>query len=104
MDLTSELAEEYAQWFQCLSDPTRLRILNFVAHADGPITVGEVVDAIGKSQSTVSRHLQILAVDSFVFMESDGVKTLISPNTACMTALPMAAAAIMGEPAETHSP
>ncbi|MFT7474558.1 MAG: ArsR family transcriptional regulator [Verrucomicrobiales bacterium] len=104
MDLTSELAEEYAQWFQCLSDPTRLRILNFVTHATGPITVGDVVDAIGKSQSTVSRHLQILAVDTFVFMETDGVKTLVSPNSACMTALPMAAAAIMGSPTETDAP
>jgi ArsR family transcriptional regulator len=103
MDLDTELAEEYAQWFQCLSDPTRLRILNFVAHAPEPLTVGEVVEAIGKSQSTVSRHLQILAVDRFVFMETDGVKTLVSPNLACMTALPMAAAAIMGSPAETDA-
>ena len=59
--LTREEAEEFAGWFQCLADPTRLQILNHVARAGGPITVGDVVDAVGKSQSTVSRHLKVLA-------------------------------------------
>lgn len=89
-------AEEYATWFRCLSDGTRLRILNLVANADGPVTVGEIVDVIGKSQSTVSRHLQLLADDRFVFTEPDGVRTLVTVNEACMSDLPEAAAAVMG--------
>lgn len=89
-------AEEYATWFRCLSDATRIRILNLVANADGPVTVGEIVDVIGRSQSTVSRHLQLLAEDRFVFTEPDGVRTLVTVNEACMSALPEAAAAIMG--------
>ena len=94
-DLTQTDADEFAQWFQCLADGTRLRILNFVAGATEPLTVGEIVDAIGKSQSTVSRHLAILAVDRFVFMETEGVRTLVTANPACMTALPDAVARIM---------
>jgi len=94
-DLTQEQADEYAAWFRCLSDGTRVRILNHVATSDRPVTVGEIVEAVGKSQSTVSRHLQILADDQFVFTDADGVRTLVRVNDRCMTALPDAAAAIM---------
>ena len=48
-DLTDSEADEFAQWFQCLADGTRLRILNLVAGADEPMTVGDIVDAIGKT-------------------------------------------------------
>ena len=91
-------AEEYASWFRCLSDASRVRILSFVAGADAPVTVGEIVEAIGKSQSTVSKHLSLLAEDRFVFCEPDGVSTLVRANDSCMTALPEAAATIMGVP------
>jgi DNA-binding transcriptional ArsR family regulator len=93
--LNQDAADEYASWFRCLADGTRVRILSVVAATDHPMTVGEVVEEIGKSQSTVSRHLQILAEDGFVFLEPDGVRTLIRVNETCMTALPEAAAAIM---------
>lgn len=88
-------ANEYARWFRCLGDGTRIRILNLIASAAGPLTVGEIVEKIGKSQSTVSHHLQILAEGRFVFMEMDGVRTIVSVNTKCMTELPDAAAMIM---------
>lgn len=94
--LHPETADEYAGWFRCLADGTRVRILSLVAAAGRPLTVGEIVAAVGKSQSTVSRHLQILANDEFVFTEQDGVRTLVRINESCMTALPEAAAAIMG--------
>ena len=96
--LTQDEAEEYASWFRCLSDATRVRILNFVASSDEPVTVGEIVAAIGRSQSTVSKHLSLLAEDRFVFCEADGVRTLVRANDTCMTALPEAAATIMGAP------
>lgn len=95
MNLSNEEAEEYASWFRCLADATRLRILSLVANSSEPITVGEIVEVIGKSQSTVSRHLQILAQDRFVFTNPDGIRTLVRVNESCMTALPEAAAAIM---------
>ena len=94
--LDRHLADEYASWFRCLADGTRLLVLNLVAAAPAPITVGEIVDAVGKSQSTVSRHLQILADDGFVILEVDGIRTYVRVNDTCMTALPDAAAQIMG--------
>lgn len=93
--LEESIADEYASWFRCLADGTRIRILNIVASEPGPITVGEIVDRVGKSQSTVSRHLQVLAEERFVFTEPDGVRTLVRVNDTCMTALPAAASAIM---------
>ena len=61
------------------------------------MTVGGIVEKIGKSQSTVSRHLQILADDGFVFAEPDGIRTLIRVNELRMTALPEATAAFMSD-------
>ncbi|MFT5202088.1 MAG: ArsR family transcriptional regulator [Candidatus Aldehydirespiratoraceae bacterium] len=94
--LSSADADEYARWFRCLADGTRVRILSIIAAADGPLSVGEVVAAADRSQSTVSRHLQVLADDEFIRLHADGTRTLVEVNTACMSALPDAAAAIMG--------
>ena len=94
--LSQETADEYASWFRCLSDGTRLRVLSIVASADGPVTVGEIVDQLDKSQSTISRHLKVLAEERFVLTEADGIRTLVRANPDCMTALPIAAAAVMG--------
>ena len=89
-------AKEFARWFKCLSDPTRVKLLSIVAYADGPLTVGQLVDAMGKSQSTVSHHLQILASERFVLTEIDNTRTIVRINSRCMSALPAAAAEIMG--------
>lgn len=107
MSITASEADEYASWFRCLSDGTRIRILNYVAAAPEPVTVGQIVEAIGKSQSTISRHLQVLAEDRFVFTTVEGIRTLVTANPACMTELPRAAAAIMatsaGSPASPNT-
>lgn len=95
-DLDPDLADEYASWFQCLADGTRLRILRVVATSPEPMTVGEIVERLDRSQSTVSRHLQVLAAERFVLTEPDGVRTLVRANPACMAALPEAAAVVMG--------
>lgn len=95
--ISEETATEYASWFRALADGTRIRILSLIAAADGPLTVGEIVEAAGKSQSTVSKHLQVLAEHGFIFMKPDGIRTLITVNQSCMTALPRASSHIMGQ-------
>ena len=93
-------ADEYASWFRCLADGTRLLVLNAVASADRAMTVGEIVDCVGVGQSTVSHHLRVLAEERFVHMQADGTRTLVTVNADCLQALPEAAARIMGsEPA-----
>lgn len=97
-------AEEYARWFHCLADPTRIRILHIVASAGRPMTVGEIVEQVGKSQSTVSKHLQLLTDTQYVFSEPDGVRTLVRINELCMSALPDAASFIMATDTLTARP
>ena len=89
-------ADEYASWFRCLADGTRLLVLNAVATADRAMTVGEIVDLVGVGQSTVSHHLRVLAEERFVHMQADGTRTLVTVNANCLQALPEAAARIMG--------
>ena len=102
--LTQQDADEYASWFRCLADGTRLRVLHVIASADGPMTVGEIVDQLDKSQSTISRHLSVLAEERFVLTETIGVRTLVRANPDCMSALPAAAAAVMAAKSRAPSP
>lgn len=103
-EFSQDLADEYASWFRCLSDGTRLRVLHVVASADGPVTVGEIVAQLDKSQSTISRHLHVLAKEQFVLTEPDGVRTLVRVNPDCMSELPRAAAVVMGAPIDRPAP
>jgi ArsR family transcriptional regulator, arsenate/arsenite/antimonite-responsive transcriptional repressor len=96
-------AEDYASWFRCLADPTRLQLLHLLAQAPGPLTIGELVDAIGVGQSTVSGHVQRLASDEFVFVERTGTTTHVRVNDDCLTALPAAADAIMARDQTTNA-
>jgi DNA-binding transcriptional ArsR family regulator len=59
--LDRQAAEDYASWFRCLADPTRIQILHLLATTDGPMTVGQIVRQVGVGQSTVSHHLKVLA-------------------------------------------
>lgn len=94
---------EWAGWFKCLADPTRLKILHHVAGLEGPATVGSIVEELGLTQSNVSHHLRILADQGFVQAEAEGARTLVSVNPSCMVALPGAAAAIMRSGARAES-
>lgn len=86
---------EWAGWFKCLADPTRLKILHHVGGCDEAVTVGSIVDSLELTQSNVSHHLGVLAEHQFVGLEADGVRTLVTANPSCLVELPAAAAAIM---------
>lgn len=97
--LDQAVAEEYASWFKALADPTRIRIVSLLARRGEPMTVGQVVDAVGVAQSTVSHHLKALAEVSFVLAEPRGTSTLYRVNDACVACFPSAADVVMGHPA-----
>jgi DNA-binding transcriptional ArsR family regulator len=94
-----QTAESYATWFKALSDPTRVQILNLLAIAQGPLSVGEIVERVGVGQSTVSHHLKLLADVRFVLRERRGTSAYYSINVACVACFPSAADAVMGKPA-----
>ncbi len=89
-------AELYANWFRCLADPTRLQILNLLAVQRRPMSVGEIVAAVGVGQSTVSEHLRRLAETRFVQVEHRGTNSYFEINRRCIECLPSAAELIMG--------
>jgi DNA-binding transcriptional ArsR family regulator/GNAT superfamily N-acetyltransferase len=89
-------AATYAEWFACLAEPMRVRLLHAVAVSPGEVTVGELTGRLGISQSTCSHHLRKLADVGFVRLRRERTATLVSVNPACCTGLPHAADAVMG--------
>lgn len=59
-----------AKLFRGFADPSRLGILETLR--DGPLAVGEIVDATGLSQSNVSNHLACLKDCGLVTCERQG--------------------------------
>ncbi len=100
LTLTTALPEAeaatYADWFACLADPTRVRVLHAVATAGGETTVGGLAEVVRISQSTCSHHVRKLADVGFVHLRRDGTATRVSINQACCSGLPHAADAVMG--------
>ncbi|HSK59014.1 MAG TPA: metalloregulator ArsR/SmtB family transcription factor [Actinomycetospora sp.] len=96
MQLSGDDAATYAQWFACLAEPVRVRLLHAVATATGPVSVGRLADLTGISQATCSHHLRKLADTGFLVLRREGTSTRVSVNPACCVGLPHAADAVMG--------
>ncbi len=93
--LSVERAEEYAEWFKALADPTRIRILNLLARNIEPICVCDIVDRFPLGQPTISHHLKILRETCFVRAERRGSFIYYAINRQCLNAFPEAARLIM---------
>jgi DNA-binding transcriptional ArsR family regulator len=93
-----ETAETYARWFQALSDPTRILILNYLSRQTRPVSVGTIVAEMGLGQSTVSHHLKALYDVGFVTRVRDRTARLYAVNHNCVVKFPTAADVVMGRP------
>ncbi len=76
LQLPEVTIEMVARRFRMLGEPQRLRILQLLQ--SGPKTVNEVVEALGVSQSNVSRHLQALADSGLLARKRSGNNILYS--------------------------
>jgi L-amino acid N-acyltransferase YncA/DNA-binding transcriptional ArsR family regulator len=94
--LAPQDAAAYAECFSSLAEPTRVRLLHAVATAGRPLSVGDLTEQLGISQSTCSHHVRKLAEVGFVLARKEGTTTLVSINAACCTGLPHAADVVMG--------
>lgn len=92
-------AAEYASWFRALADPSRVQLVELLARHGAPMSVGQIVAAMGLAQSTVSQHLMILAEVQFVLVEPVGNARYYRINTDCVSGFPSAADVVMGKPA-----
>ena len=69
-DLPQEALHQVAAYFQALSEPTRLQILNLLRQ--GERNVGEIAQACGFTSANISRHLSLLMQQGLVARESRG--------------------------------
>src|SRR4051794_35668612 len=66
-------ADELALAFKALADPVRLRLLSMIAAApEGTACSCDLEEPVGKTQSTVSHHLSILADAGLITKEKVG--------------------------------
>ena len=66
-------AAEIALAFKALADPVRLRLLSLIAAApEGTACSCDLEEPVGKTQSTVSHHLSILAEAGLITKEKVG--------------------------------
>lgn len=68
--LPPEALDQVAAYFQALSEPTRLQILNLLR--EGERNVGELAQACGYSSANISRHLSLLMQHGLVEREGRG--------------------------------
>ena len=69
-DLPKEALEKVASYFQALSEPTRLSLLNLLR--SGERNVGELAQLTSFTPANVSRHLALLTSHGLVARESRG--------------------------------
>ena len=69
-DLPDEALEQVAAYFQALSEPTRLALLNQLR--GGERNVGELAQLTGFTTANVSRHLAMLSSRGLVARDSRG--------------------------------
>ncbi len=90
-------AENYAEWFAVLADPTRVRLLHALSTSPaGAMRIGDLATTLGVSQSTCSHHVDLLKKVGFVMVDKVGTASMVSVNAACCTGLPHAADVVMG--------
>lgn len=81
LQMTEDMLVLVAARFHTLGEPYRLRIFQVLRR--GPMTVGNLVQALGGKQPNVSKHLQILRLAHLVKRTKKGtsvVYSLASPS------------------------
>ena len=74
--LPDEALAQVAAYFQALSEPTRLQILNLLRQQER--SVGELADLCGCSAANISRHLTLLTQRGLVARESRSTSAIYS--------------------------
>jgi DNA-binding transcriptional ArsR family regulator len=68
--LTDEELDGVAVHFRLLGEPMRLKILQAVC--EEPLSVNDIVAAVGATQANVSKHLSLLAAAGILSRKKDG--------------------------------
>jgi DNA-binding transcriptional ArsR family regulator len=84
-DLPEQALQEIAAYFQVLSEPSRLKILNLLRGRES--NVGDLAQASGYSVANVSRHLAQMAQHGIVVRESRGTSVYYRMGDSSIDAL-----------------
>lgn len=88
--------------FSVLADPTRRAILE--ALQGGELAVGDLVDAVGASQPTVSKHLRILRETHVVAQRADGQKRFYTVQADALEPATAWLASFQASPTDSSEP
>ena len=86
--MSEEEAETTATVFRALADPGRVKIVNLLANAPGPVCVCDLTAELGLSQPTVSFHLKKLVQAGLLEREQRGSWAYYSVNREALGRLP----------------
>ena len=75
-NLPPEALHDVAAYFQALSEPTRLQLLNILR--EGERNVGDLAQLTGTTAANVSRHMSLLSKHGMVRRESRGTSVYYS--------------------------
>lgn len=70
--LTEREAEYCSALFAALADPVRLRLYTLIASSNEEVCACSFVEAVGRSQPTVSHHLRVLRDSGLIIGEKRG--------------------------------
>ena len=85
---SSRDAGRLAAQFAALADPVRLRLLSLLAtSAEGGVCACDLVEPVGRSQSTVSHHLKVLTEAGLVTGTRQGRNIWYAAEPDALTAL-----------------
>ncbi len=90
------MADELAELFSILGDPTRLRILNLLDAGESPVC--ELAEKLGMSQSAVSHQLRLLRAFHLVENRRSGRHVIYTLGDRCVRELLGAGRAHLGHP------
>ncbi|MEE9555546.1 MAG: metalloregulator ArsR/SmtB family transcription factor [candidate division Zixibacteria bacterium] len=68
----------FSKYFKAFGDPTRLKIVMLLSSKE--MSVNDIVDAIGLSQPTISRHLAVLREAEIAVDRREGQSVFYSLN------------------------
>lgn len=83
--MKKSLSEICYKFFQNLSNPTRLSVLELLMNQS--MSVNELAEALGQEQSMVSHNLKPLLECNFIYLKRQGKRRIYSANKETIGAL-----------------
>jgi ArsR family transcriptional regulator len=79
--INRESAEALAELLKAVADPTRLQLISLIRDSHQcTACVGDLTEAVGLSQPTISHHLRVLVDAGILSKEKDGYWTWYTLN------------------------